>query len=316
MAVNWFFQIMGDVNGPVTSAQLKRLAAIGNISVDTLVRKGEGGNWVSAEQVQGLFDQAPQLVPDAPPPPPPPDPPPRLAERISGSNGNMPPSPSPPAVKDRRLERSQPKSLWERLVYFLDPMFERFLTPWIIRVTWVLLLIVAVLVTIIFGYGHVSLLASLKPDLSEVERAEERLAAANSFLQQLLEEKREREIARQPSRDSGRPRPFQTRDEPSENTEPPRSADPLEEAKQMVASAESRLAEVRAKLPSKMELAGEHLPLQALLYILELAACTIAVLWLRVILEGGIVLFSIVTKLGSIDERLANLNRPGIPPTT
>lgn len=56
MDARWYFQVMGEEHGPVSSAQLKALARSGRISQDTFVKKGPDGNWVSAASVQGLFD--------------------------------------------------------------------------------------------------------------------------------------------------------------------------------------------------------------------------------------------------------------------
>ena len=50
-----------------------------------------------------------------------------------------------------------------------------------------------------------------------------------------------------------------------------------------------------------------RMPAQALLYAIQLIGCVIAILWVRVILEIGVVLFNIVTKLGSIDSHLAGM---------
>lgn len=54
MAAEWFYQLMGSQLGPVSGAELLALAQRGTITHDTLVRKGANGNWVSAQQVQGL----------------------------------------------------------------------------------------------------------------------------------------------------------------------------------------------------------------------------------------------------------------------
>ena len=48
---------MGQQFGPVSPSELRRLAIAGKISHDTLVRKGDQGNWVRAQRVRGLFEQ-------------------------------------------------------------------------------------------------------------------------------------------------------------------------------------------------------------------------------------------------------------------
>jgi len=55
MSVNWYYQVMGEVIGPKTTAQIVRLAREGVVAPDTLVRKGEDGRWLTAEQVKGLM---------------------------------------------------------------------------------------------------------------------------------------------------------------------------------------------------------------------------------------------------------------------
>lgn len=64
MASQWFYQVMGEQVGPVSSTQLRNLALRAAISSDTLVRKAPDGTWVPAERVQGLFP-----VPNVTPPP-------------------------------------------------------------------------------------------------------------------------------------------------------------------------------------------------------------------------------------------------------
>ncbi len=69
MANEWYVQHGGKQYGPLTSANLKKLATDGKIVPATSVRLGSDGAWVPASRVQGLFAAAP---PAAPPPAPPP----------------------------------------------------------------------------------------------------------------------------------------------------------------------------------------------------------------------------------------------------
>ncbi len=93
MPHEWYIQHGGKQYGPLTSANLKKLAAERKITPSTNVRRGAEGNWVPASRVQGLFgasSSAPATAaasppttktpqPDAPPPSPldapPPSPP-------------------------------------------------------------------------------------------------------------------------------------------------------------------------------------------------------------------------------------------------
>lgn len=54
MAGKWYFQLMGEVIGPLTATELRERAASGQIQRDTLVRK-EDGDWAHADRVRGLF---------------------------------------------------------------------------------------------------------------------------------------------------------------------------------------------------------------------------------------------------------------------
>ncbi len=59
MAIQWFVQHGGKQYGPLTSANLKKLADEGKIVPTTSVRSGAEGAWVPASRVQGLFSTAP-----------------------------------------------------------------------------------------------------------------------------------------------------------------------------------------------------------------------------------------------------------------
>jgi GYF domain 2 len=54
MARQWFYKVMGEAVGPVSSTDLKALAEKGKIEPDTPVRT-ESSNWTPAEKVRGLF---------------------------------------------------------------------------------------------------------------------------------------------------------------------------------------------------------------------------------------------------------------------
>ncbi len=65
MANEWYVQHGGKQYGPMTSANLKKLAAEGKISPNTTVRLGSEGNWVPAARVQGLFAAGQAAAPRA-----------------------------------------------------------------------------------------------------------------------------------------------------------------------------------------------------------------------------------------------------------
>ena len=85
MANQWYVQHGGKQYGPMTSANLKKLATEGKIGPATSVRVGTDGAWVTASRVQGLFAAAAATPPAAPPTAPPvaPPPAPRVADPLA-----------------------------------------------------------------------------------------------------------------------------------------------------------------------------------------------------------------------------------------
>lgn len=56
MVTQWFFQTVSEVVGPVSASQLKRLARSGDISSESLVKKGVDGDWVYADRFRGFYE--------------------------------------------------------------------------------------------------------------------------------------------------------------------------------------------------------------------------------------------------------------------
>jgi hypothetical protein len=56
MATEWYFQIMGSVEGPISEGQFHSKVQDGDITPETLVRNGADGEWVLADHVPNLFD--------------------------------------------------------------------------------------------------------------------------------------------------------------------------------------------------------------------------------------------------------------------
>lgn len=67
MSEKWYYQIMGEVVGPLSADEVRAHAQNGLITPDTLVRKGAEGRWVTAHRVKGLFDRKPATAPSPPP---------------------------------------------------------------------------------------------------------------------------------------------------------------------------------------------------------------------------------------------------------
>ena len=70
MAAEWFYLVLDEEFGPVSSAELKALAADGDVASDTLVRKGPEGKWVLAGKVRGLCVPTVRLSSERKPPQP------------------------------------------------------------------------------------------------------------------------------------------------------------------------------------------------------------------------------------------------------
>lgn len=63
MAKDFFYQVMGDVIGPITGLELRERAAAGDVLTDTLVRIGGDGQWVHARRLKNLFDDNGRAIP-------------------------------------------------------------------------------------------------------------------------------------------------------------------------------------------------------------------------------------------------------------
>lgn len=64
MSLDWYCEIDGQVEGPVTDQGLRQLARSGKISPTDRVRRGEGGEWLPASRCRGLFGNAPASTSD------------------------------------------------------------------------------------------------------------------------------------------------------------------------------------------------------------------------------------------------------------
>lgn len=75
MTLRWCYKVMGEVVGPLTTAELREQVRTGRITIDTELRREDLPNWTRAGRVRGLFDSdtTPPSVPsvDAQSPEPP-----------------------------------------------------------------------------------------------------------------------------------------------------------------------------------------------------------------------------------------------------
>ena len=65
--LNWYYQIMGQEFGPVSSDQLKALASNRTIAEDSQIRKSDTTNWVTADRVKGLLSDHRSSIEKPPP---------------------------------------------------------------------------------------------------------------------------------------------------------------------------------------------------------------------------------------------------------
>ena len=61
MAESWYFQVNGQIYGPLIPQQLKRQANAGIVERESLVRNGEAGKWQAACHVKGLCSLPPKV---------------------------------------------------------------------------------------------------------------------------------------------------------------------------------------------------------------------------------------------------------------
>lgn len=115
----WYVQIMGEVSGPISSAELRQQAQQGRIGHDALVRKGEDGDWVLIDRIKGLFDSSGSPVGTAAPPRRPvaiPDDPPIKERRPPGRREQREPEPVEEKPVDDRPPWYKKRYLFSALV--------------------------------------------------------------------------------------------------------------------------------------------------------------------------------------------------------
>jgi hypothetical protein len=134
---DWYYARNGQHQGPVTSAQLKQMAAAGQIGPDDLVFKEGSTQWVAASTVAGLFPAGGVSTRPAPAPAPAPargrrDEPEEVGELPSG--------------EDIACRPSRRGSSDGGLVDIL--FFRAFVTPWVI----IIIFWIGVLIDLYYGF--------------------------------------------------------------------------------------------------------------------------------------------------------------------
>ncbi|HUT89537.1 MAG TPA: GYF domain-containing protein [Thermoguttaceae bacterium] len=93
MALQWYYRVMGQEAGPVSSSELRELAASGFLAPDVDVRKGAEGAWIPAGQVKGLFERPSRML---------------LGEEVDGPVDRAPSAPGPARASDRSGSADEP----------------------------------------------------------------------------------------------------------------------------------------------------------------------------------------------------------------
>lgn len=57
MSTQWYCDLMGKIEGPITAGELLTLVKSGKVTASTLIRKDDS-KWFPAEEVGGLFQSA------------------------------------------------------------------------------------------------------------------------------------------------------------------------------------------------------------------------------------------------------------------
>lgn len=65
MAKKFYYQVMGEVFGPIAGVDLREKAVAGDVTTESLVRVGDEGDWVLARRLSNLFDERGRAIPHA-----------------------------------------------------------------------------------------------------------------------------------------------------------------------------------------------------------------------------------------------------------
>jgi hypothetical protein len=156
----WYCQVEGKVYGPIDARMLQQWVQDGRLTPNDLVRKGEG-QWALAKDVKGI------VWPAAAPPV---EMPAELAEPAEmpweQPNADVPPvgvSAARTFADDRPIKTKKLGKAPLRWLDIFDWRFEYYLTPWIIRVLWVVFLLLIAFMIIMHTIGLATSLLETPP---------------------------------------------------------------------------------------------------------------------------------------------------------
>ena len=174
MAQQWYYQVMGQIMGPIEAHTLREMVSVGDITRSTLVRRGDEGEWILAERIAGLFPElrpAPPPKPDPVPPPPPPTAatPPGPPEADIPLGPAVPTQPSPhlaEAREEKERQEAAPKTELQipganagvvpLILNCFTTSFRQFLTPRLVRVLYAVNIVAFVLACISAVIGAIA----------------------------------------------------------------------------------------------------------------------------------------------------------------
>lgn len=93
MALQWYYKVMGQEAGPVSSSELRELATSGFLTPDVEVRKGTEGDWTEAGRIRGLFEGPAGAI----------------DEEADGPGAPAPSAPEPARANDRKGPVAEPR---------------------------------------------------------------------------------------------------------------------------------------------------------------------------------------------------------------
>jgi hypothetical protein len=146
----WYCKIGDHVFGPISAAELKQWIQDRRIAPSDMVRIGESGQWASAKDIKGI------VWPEAPPTP----------QQTPAHAGATPDAleflaDAPDGVAGRKPYRlSKTPTNW---LAIFDWKFEYYLTPWIVRIVWIIFLASTFSIFLISAF---TLVVSLLPEFS------------------------------------------------------------------------------------------------------------------------------------------------------
>ncbi len=215
--------------------------------------------------------------------------------------------PAEPPSLTGQTKISPGKSFLDRIVYALDPKFERYITPQIIRVFWVLSLVLTFLGVLIYALG--GLQTALPRKISVPNPRSDEVVYRESIIADLIEDKQfERMMAesrREEPQESTEPSPIAVDDKPKK-LKPDFEDIQNEYEKMSLEQLRATLEKLEREHPShRTEWVYQHTVLYPLWVAAAAVAAVLSLLVLRMVCEFLCVVFNIATHLNEVRQSLS-----------